>query len=64
MSGTGRPRSRLRSPRSRPARTGSDPREEATPYRWFRVLPRRIQAWRAVNEPPDRELMRGGRRPV
>jgi Pyridoxamine 5'-phosphate oxidase len=43
------------------ARTGFDPREEATPYRWFRVLPRRIQAWREVDELPDRELMRDGR---
>jgi pyridoxamine 5'-phosphate oxidase-like protein len=43
------------------ARTGFDPRSEATPYRWFRVFPRRIQAWREVNELPDRELMRDGR---
>jgi len=27
----------------------------ATPYRWFRISPRRIQAWREVNELPDRE---------
>ncbi|MET0424377.1 MAG: pyridoxamine 5'-phosphate oxidase family protein [Actinoplanes sp.] len=40
---------------------GFDPRTLATPYRWFRVTPRRIQAWREVNELPDRELMRGGR---
>ena len=26
------------------ARTGFDPRSQATPYRWFRILPRRIQA--------------------
>jgi hypothetical protein len=32
-----------------------------TPYRWFRISPRRIQAWREVNELPDRELMRDGR---
>ena len=43
------------------ARTGFDPRAPATPYRWFRVFPRRIQAWREVNELPDRELMRDGR---
>jgi pyridoxamine 5'-phosphate oxidase-like protein len=43
------------------ARTGFDPRAEDTPYRWFRIWPRRIQAWREVNELPDRELMRGGR---
>ncbi len=43
------------------ARTGFDPRALATPYRWFRVSPRRIQAWREENELPGRELMRGGR---
>ena len=43
------------------AHTGFDPRALATPYRWFRVSPRRIQAWREVNELPGRELMRGGR---
>ncbi|MGW3725949.1 pyridoxamine 5'-phosphate oxidase family protein [Streptomyces sp. NPDC000851] len=42
------------------ARTGFDPRTPATPYRWFRITPRRIQAWREVNEMPDRELMREG----
>ena len=42
-------------------RAGFDPRVLATPYRWFQVTPRRIQAWREVNELPDRELMRGGR---
>jgi Pyridoxamine 5'-phosphate oxidase len=43
------------------ARTGFDPRAEAAPYRWFRIFPRRIQAWREVNELPDRALMRDGR---
>ncbi|WP_320671948.1 pyridoxamine 5'-phosphate oxidase family protein [Patulibacter defluvii] len=43
------------------ARTGFDPRTLATPYRWFRVTPRRIQAWREVNELADRELLRDGR---
>jgi len=43
------------------ARAGFDPRTLATPYRWFRISPRRIQAWREVNELPDRELMRDGR---
>jgi hypothetical protein len=38
-----------------------DPRALATPYRWFRISPRRIQAWREVNEIADRELMRDGR---
>jgi hypothetical protein len=41
--------------------TGFDPREQATPYRWFRISPRRVQAWREVNELPGRELMRDGR---
>jgi hypothetical protein len=43
------------------ARTGFDPRALATTYRWFRVAPRRIQAWREENELADRELMRDGR---
>jgi hypothetical protein len=42
-------------------RTGFDPRTEATPYRWFRVTPRRVQAWREADELPGRELMRDGR---
>jgi len=42
-------------------RTGFDPRALTTPYRWFRISPRRIQAWREVDELPDRELMRAGR---
>jgi hypothetical protein len=43
------------------ARTGFDPRALATRYRWFRVIPRRIQAWREENELADRELMHDGR---
>jgi hypothetical protein len=43
------------------AYTGFDPRALATPYRWFRIFPRRIQAWREANELPGRELMRDGR---
>jgi nitroimidazol reductase NimA-like FMN-containing flavoprotein (pyridoxamine 5'-phosphate oxidase superfamily) len=43
------------------ARAGFDPRELATPYRWFRVSPRRIQAWREADELTGRELMRDGR---
>jgi hypothetical protein len=43
------------------AHTGFDPRALATPYRWFRISPRRIQAWREENEMPGRELMRAGR---
>ncbi|MGI8485555.1 MAG: pyridoxamine 5'-phosphate oxidase family protein [Thermomicrobiales bacterium] len=41
--------------------TGFDPRALATPYCWFRITPRRIQAWREANELADRELMRDGR---
>lgn len=43
------------------ARAGFDPRAQAARYRWFRVVPRRIQAWRDANELPGRELMRDGR---
>ncbi|MEU8803815.1 hypothetical protein [Spirillospora sp. NPDC048819] len=38
-----------------------DPRESTTPYHWFRITPRRVQAWREVNELAGRELMREGR---
>ncbi|GAA3050451.1 hypothetical protein [Streptomyces glomeratus] len=50
-----------------PSVTGSPPAPastrgtQATPYRWFRIFPRRIQAWREVNEMSGRELMRDGR---
>ena len=43
------------------ARAGFDPRALSTPYRWFRVTPRRVQAWREENELAGRELMRDGR---
>ena len=43
------------------ARTGFDPRATAGRYSWFRISPRRIQAWREVNELSDSELMRDGR---
>jgi hypothetical protein len=43
------------------ARAGFDPRALGARYRWFRITPRRIQAWREVNELDDRELMRDGR---
>ena len=36
------------------AHTGFDPRAQTTPYRWFRISPRRIQARREVNELPAR----------
>jgi len=41
-------------------RAGFDPRAQDTPYRWFRISPRRIQAWREVDELSGRELMRDG----
>ena len=43
------------------ARSGFDPRGLTSSYRWFHLTPRRIQAWREVDELPERELMRDGR---
>lgn len=43
------------------ARTGFDPRGLAEPYQYFRIVPRRIQAWREANELAGRDLMRDGR---
>ena len=43
------------------ARAGFDPRRSGPSYRWFRIRPRRIQAWREVDELPERDLMRDGR---
>jgi hypothetical protein len=42
-------------------KTGFDPRELTTPYLYFRISPRRLQAWREVNELEGRDLMRDGR---
>ncbi|MFZ3560670.1 pyridoxamine 5'-phosphate oxidase family protein [Streptomyces sp. BH055] len=43
------------------AKTGFDPREETdAPYQYFRIVPRRIQAWRESNELAGRTLMRDG----
>ncbi|MFF9623608.1 pyridoxamine 5'-phosphate oxidase family protein [Streptomyces griseosporeus] len=42
------------------AHTGFDPRTPATPYRWFRIVPRQVQAWREENELSGRRLMREG----
>jgi hypothetical protein len=42
------------------AKTGFDPRRSASPFLYFRVTPRRIQAWREENELKDREIMRDG----
>jgi len=41
------------------AKTGFDPRQLAG-YRYFRIRPERLLAWREANELPGRELMRGG----
>lgn len=43
------------------ARAGFDPRMLTTPYRWFRIAVRRVQAWREVDELTGRVLMRDGR---
>lgn len=40
---------------------GFDPRTRPTPYLYFRVRPRRIQAWREADEQAGRDLMRDGR---
>ena len=42
------------------ARTGFDPRQ-LRGYRYFRIHPQRLQAWREANELDGRELMTGGR---
>jgi hypothetical protein len=42
-------------------KTGFDPREEPEPYAYFRIVPRRIQAWRESNELAGRVVMRDGR---
>jgi Pyridoxamine 5'-phosphate oxidase len=43
------------------AKTGFDPRQLTDPYTYFRIHPRRLQAWREANELKDRELMRNGK---
>lgn len=43
------------------AKAEFDPREEPEPYAYFRIVPRRIQAWRESNELAGRVLMRDGR---
>lgn len=40
--------------------TGFDPRTLADEYVYLRITPHDIQAWREVNELPDRQLMRRG----
>ncbi len=41
------------------AKTGFDPRE-LTGYAYFRIRPRRLQAWREANELTGRDLIRDG----
>lgn len=41
-------------------RTGFDPRTESSPYRYFRISPRRVQAWREANELKGRTIMADG----
>jgi hypothetical protein len=41
-------------------KTGFDPRQLTSSYHYFRIEPRRLQAWREANELPGRELMRDG----
>lgn len=42
-------------------KAGFDPRELTTPYIYFRVDPKKIQAWREADELDGRDLMRDGR---
>jgi hypothetical protein len=42
------------------AHTGFDPRTLTTRYHWYRVTPRRVQAWREEEELEGRDLMRDG----
>ena len=41
-------------------KSGFDPRALKSPYLYFRVTPDRIQAWREVNELPNRDVMVNG----
>ncbi|MCX5079835.1 pyridoxamine 5'-phosphate oxidase family protein [Streptomyces sp. NPDC056121] len=41
-------------------KTGFDPRTLTSEYLYFRVTPRRVQAWREANELAGRDLMRDG----
>jgi nitroimidazol reductase NimA-like FMN-containing flavoprotein (pyridoxamine 5'-phosphate oxidase superfamily) len=42
------------------AKAGFDPRELAGSYHYFRIRPRRLQAWREVDELEGRDLLRDG----
>jgi hypothetical protein len=41
-------------------KTGFDPRGLTTEYLYFRISPRRVQAWREADELNGRDLMRDG----
>ena len=41
-------------------KTGFDPRHNADSYRYFRITPQRIRAWREENELAGRDVMRDG----
>lgn len=41
-------------------KTGFDPRHNADGYRYFRITPQRIRAWREENELTGRDVMRDG----
>ncbi|MGW1502594.1 pyridoxamine 5'-phosphate oxidase family protein [Streptomyces mirabilis] len=41
-------------------KTGFDPRGLTTAYLYFRITPRRVQAWREADELTGRDLMRDG----
>ncbi len=42
------------------AKSGFDPRAEPDPFLYFRLAPRRIQAWRESNELAGRTIMKAG----
>ncbi|WP_042426197.1 pyridoxamine 5'-phosphate oxidase family protein [Streptacidiphilus anmyonensis] len=42
------------------AHTDWDPRRESEEYAWYRVTPRRIQAWREADELRGRDVMKDG----
>lgn len=42
------------------AKAGFDPRNNAETYRYFRITPQRIRAWREENELAGRDVMRDG----
>jgi len=41
-------------------KTGFEPRQLTTPYLYFRIRPRRVQAWREADELKGRDLRRDG----